>query len=144
MSDHSIVLPAVEIVVDTGISDSLLERGGSVGSAELSSPTSQSETASVSSEDVDLDRTLTHKISLINILEISSSQLVSDVDLDTEQEDTMSQTVPSYSSKYRKSGRTQNIEEAIKQVSDEVTILYTNIVQYMPDIMHCTGQALSS
>ena len=114
-------MPAVEIVVDSSTED-MTERAGSIESAELSSQASQSETASVSSVDTDPDRALTHRISLINILEISTSKFVSDTDLDTEQEDAMSQALSSYSSssKYHKSNRSQRMEAAIKQVSNIV------------------------
>ena len=120
-------MPAVEIVVDSSTED-MTERAGSIESAELSSQASQSETASVSSVDTDPDRALTHRISLINILEISTSKFVSDTDLDTEQEDAMSQALSSYSSssKYHKSNRSQRMEAAIKQVSNIVWLQYRN------------------
>lgn len=88
----------------------------------MSSVTSHSDSASLSSVDDGLERSLTHRISLINILDVTTSQLISDSDLDADQDEMMSQALRS-NTKYDRSRRAQKLEQAIKTVSIKVIIL---------------------
>lgn len=108
----------LELVVTGEVLDDV-EHAGSVESEEFSSQASQSETASVTSYDLEPEKTLTHKISLINILEMSSTNVCTsnDSDLEEDQVDMMSEALATCNSKYDKTSRMQKLEKAIKMVS---------------------------
>ena len=124
-------------VIDLAVSDmacttsSAADREGSLESARSSSMSSlnSAETPSEDSRDRDETSRLTHKLSLINILEMSTSSIKSpdsemtasilscpDVDLEIEQEDLMAQALSSIS-KHDRGNRAGKIEKAIKNVS---------------------------
>ena len=124
-------------VIDLAVSDmacttsSAADREGSLESAQSSSMSSldSADTPSKDSRDRDETSRLTHKLSLINILEMSTSSIKSpdnemtasilscpDVDLEIEQEDLMAQALSSIS-KHDRGNRAGKIEKAIKNVS---------------------------
>ena len=126
-------------VIDLAVSDmacttsSAADREGSLESARSSSMSSlnSAETPSEDSRDRDETSRLTHKLSLINILEMSTSSIKSpdsemtasilscpDVDLEIEQEDLMAQALSSIS-KHDRGNRAGKIEKAIKNVSGQ-------------------------
>lgn len=79
---------------------------------------------SSASVDNDMERSVTpaHKISLINILEITSSHIpICDSDLDTDQEEMMSQAIHAHT-KYDRSRRAQKLEHAIRAVSSRLRV----------------------
>lgn len=125
-------------VIDLAVSDmactvsSSAAGEGSLESARSSSISSLNSAGHDSEDSKDLDELspLTHKLSLINILEMSTSSIKSpdtemtasilscpDVDLEIEQEDLMAQALSSIS-KHDRGNRVGKIEKAIKNVSN--------------------------
>lgn len=109
MDEDIIVVPNMQLIIaDDSLSVS--ECDGSLDSA--------AETCSISSADT-TPEPVTHKLSLINILEMSSmSNVISPADLEKEQEGIMSQALSATSNgMYERSSKAQQLENAIKKVS---------------------------